>query len=302
MAISIERRNLGFLGSYTIETNPTGYVDIKDRLAHPDHYVGPTKFASVINLGQTFVELGMRGEAVPHESRWSDFNKPPKGITVLEFEDDGVKTAVDKISVIASEDFYDDEEKCLEYYMLNQIVLTRGLMESGIDIKKAKFMGLVRAGAVAGEMLGVHVDDQVLIQTKRLALKGEQEGDIAIGITYFDENQIDDLDGKDWVIADPAGATYGSIVANISYLAEKGIKPAKLVILNTVGSHKGMLFAQKSLKELGIDDVQIIVGGYSPEMNDDYYLVAPNGQPSVRDAGNGLNRFLPPLLRLSSPK
>ncbi|MEK7497700.1 MAG: hypothetical protein AAB656_02165, partial [Patescibacteria group bacterium] len=257
-----------------------GVNGIGSRLADPDHYKGPNFFEAVVHFGQTFVDLGMRNGGVPEDEQWSPENLPPEGIEILEFNPSVlVQEALSNIYDIAQEDFYNSEQKCVEYFGSNAIILMAAAEKSGINRKDCKFIGLVRAGAVAGQMLHIGISEQILVQTKRLALRGELPGDIAIGISYFNADQINDLDGKDWLIADPAGATMGSIVANIAYLVDQGIKPNKLVILNTVVSHKGALFALEAIKAMGIEDVKIVAGGYSPNMDEKYYLETREGNP-----------------------
>ena len=273
-------------------------IGILGRLEDPDRFVGPSSYGAVINFGDMCVQEGMRGYMVPESEQWSKDNPPPDGVTILGFENEKVQSWVDEISGIASTDFYSDEEKCRRYYELNKEVFRAIAQHSGVNLQDVKFLGLIRAGAVAGEMLGIPLSEQALIQTKRLHIKGERGGDISIGVTHHDLGKIGELDGKVWLIADPAGATLSSIEAVLIDCLQRGAKPSKVIIWNTVISHQGARFAIDAIRSLGID-VEIVAGGYAPGMNGNYYLETPKGTPSVGDAGDGLNNLLPAGLRLS---
>jgi len=271
-------------------------IAIFDRLEDPETYVGPKEFDVVVNFRDLFVKRGLWNSCVPREERWTSLTTP-EGISILGFFDNELADAIEEISWISQRDFYTDEKDCIRYYNLNKFVF--GKMQNRAHLRKNRidFLGLIRAGVVAGEMLGISLDEQVLIQTKRLHLKGEAEGDIAIGITPEDPQKLREIDGKHLLIADPAGATYSSVVGNLIYLTHLGIKPEKVSIWNTVASHKGSLFALGALKDLGLTG-EIFAGGYSPALTSRYYLETEKGKPSVRDAGDALDRFLPERLRL----
>lgn len=285
----------------TIEIASKGKeIPIRDRLEDPDHYKGPDSFRTVVDFGSLAKGWRMRAQHVDGQAQWSAVNLPPKGITILEFRDPKVKTAIREISSIAETDFYGDPNLCKRYFELNQEVFLAisGFNERrGGGLSAVQFLGLVRAGVVAGKMLGFEPEKQILVQTKRLPLKGKREGDIAVGISYFDKDSLRELDRAYVLIADPAGATYSSVVANLICLTEMGVRPGRVDIWNTVASHQGALFALDAMKDLNIEG-EIVAGGYSPGMNSNYYLETRDHKPSVGDAGDGLNQFLPQELRL----
>ena len=271
-------------------------IPILGRLEDPETYVGPKEFDVVVNFGNLFVKKGLWNFRVPKEERWTPISTPD-GITILGFFGDEVKDAVNEIAWIAQREFYGNDDDCIRYYDLNKFIFGKMANRAHLRRTRTDFLGLIRAGVVAGEMLGISVDEQVLVQTKRLHLKGEAEGDIAIGITPEDVQRLREIDGRPLLIADPAGATYSSIVGNLIYMNHLGIRPEQVIIWNTVASHKGSLFALEAMRVLGLSG-EIVAGGYSPALNSRYYLETENGNPSVRDAGDGLDRFLPERLRL----
>lgn len=271
-------------------------IPIMGRIENPESYVGPKEFEVVVNFGNLFVKKGLWNSCVPKEERWTPISTP-EGIRILGFFDDKVRDAVDEIAWIAQRDFYGDERDCDRYYNRIKFIYEEMLNREQPRRSRIEFLGLIRAGLVAGEMLGIRDYEQVLVQTKRLHLQGEREGDIAIGITPEDPQALKEIAGRHLLIADPAGATYSSIVGNLIYLSHLGIKPEKVSVWNAVASHKGSLFAIEAMKTLGLEG-EIFAGGYSPALTDRYYLETEKGTPSVRDAGDALDRFLPERLRL----
>jgi len=270
-------------------------IPIRDRLDDPD-YKGPWEFDTVVNFSDLFVSRGMMNQHVHPSEQWSANNPPPDGIEILEFSDNYVAEVIREISEIAAEEFYHDKEKCKLYKKLNGQVFRAITKKSDVDITDVPFAGLYRAGVVAGEMLSITYKYQVVIQTKRLHLKGEGGGNIAVGITYKDPDQMKEFDGERILIADPAGATFSSVIGNLVYLVLKDIRPKKVSVWNTVVSQRGALFALEAMEEMGIEG-EIVAGGYSPGMNERYYLETKDKTPSVRDAGDGLAMFIPEELR-----
>ncbi|OGM15894.1 hypothetical protein A2V56_05180 [Candidatus Woesebacteria bacterium RBG_19FT_COMBO_42_9] len=283
----------------SIEVAPPGAkIPVLHRIKDAAHYVGPGEFDILVDFRDTFVRNGMWNSYVPKERQWNAFNLP-EGITVLGFIDPDIKEATNEMEWIAQRDFYENDKDCERYYILNKTIFGKISRWSRPRTKSGnlEFIGLIRAGVVASEMLGISVEEQVLIQTKRLPLIGQSQGDIAIGLTPHNLETLSRLKEKHWVFADVAGATLASIIANVRYLIHIGIRPEKVSIWNAVLSHKGGLFGLQALRELGID-AQIVAGGYSPRLNKDYYLETDYGSASVGDAGNALDRFLPEDLRL----
>ena len=56
--------------------------------------------------------------------------------------------------------------------------------------------------------------------------------------SYFD---IESMNGKDLIFADPMNATGGSFVTIMKYLMDQGIKPKSVKFFNVISSLKGTL-------------------------------------------------------------
>jgi uracil phosphoribosyltransferase len=273
----------------SVQTGAGGSKVPIGELENPRHYTGPDKFSLIVYFGGMVEGIGLRNSIVPEESRWSHKNPPPDGIRILGFDDREVEKQLEEISNLANNNSPTDKDAADKYYKLTENIYKKMPEATGVDLKETVFLGLLRAGGVAGEMLGIPYGDQVLINTKRLQKAGNGGGHMSIGIDYLTTNGLppNSLNGREWLVADPAGATFSSIIANMVFLRNLGIRPSKLIVWNVVASHMGSLFAQKAMEELGID-FELVAGGYSPVMNENYYLVRPDGKQSVGDAGDRL--------------
>jgi len=94
--------------------------------------------------------------------------------------------------------------------------------------------------------------------------------------SFFD---LDSLDGKDLIFADPMNATGGSLVTVIKYLKSKGIKPRSIIFFNVISALKGALRVVRALENC--DVYTIWMDGV---LNKDAYIM-----PGLGDAGDRLN-------------
>jgi len=94
--------------------------------------------------------------------------------------------------------------------------------------------------------------------------------------SYFD---LDSLDGKDLIFADPMNATGGSLVTIVQYLRGQGVKPRTVRFFNVISALKGSLRIARA-----IEDAQIFTLWMDPVLNDAAYIL-----PGLGDAGDRLN-------------
>jgi len=90
---------------------------------------------------------------------------------------------------------------------------------------------------------------------------------------------LDMLNGKDLVFADPMNATGGSLVTIIKYLLDKGIKPRSIIFFNAIASIKGALRVVRAL-----DNCDVYTLWMDGVLNKDAYIM-----PGLGDAGDRLN-------------
>jgi len=94
--------------------------------------------------------------------------------------------------------------------------------------------------------------------------------------SYFN---LEMLDGKNLIFADPMNATGGSLVTIVKYLREKGIRPKTIRFFNVISALKGTLRIIRA-----IDNVIVYTLWMDPVLNDIAYIL-----PGLGDAGDRIN-------------
>jgi uracil phosphoribosyltransferase len=94
--------------------------------------------------------------------------------------------------------------------------------------------------------------------------------------SYFN---LEDLDGKDLIFADPMNATGGSLVTVIKYLQGEGIKPKSVRFFNIIAALKGALRVVRAL-----DNCKVYTLWMDPVLNELAYIM-----PGLGDAGDRIN-------------
>lgn len=90
---------------------------------------------------------------------------------------------------------------------------------------------------------------------------------------------LDELNGKDLVFADPMSATGGSLVTNLKFLLDQGVKPNSIKCFNVISALKGSLRVIRA-----IENVEIYTLWMDPVLDEMAYIV-----PGLGDAGDRLN-------------
>lgn len=123
-----------------------------------------------------------------------------------------------------------------------------------------------------------HVTPFALFKIKRDDSKNESDMEYLLDLdkSYFN---LDELQGKDLIFADPMNATGGSMVTVINYLLDSGVKPSSIKFINVVSSLKGALQILRAL-----DNITCYTLWMDPILNDKAYIL-----PGLGDAGDRLN-------------
>lgn len=91
--------------------------------------------------------------------------------------------------------------------------------------------------------------------------------------------KLEELDGKDWIFADPMNATGGSLVTVVKYLESQGVHPKSIAFFNTISTLKGSIRVTRALKNCTCYTLWV-----DPVMNEKAYIM-----PGLGDAGDRLN-------------
>ncbi len=90
---------------------------------------------------------------------------------------------------------------------------------------------------------------------------------------------LEELDGKDWVFADPMNATGGSLVTVVKYLESQGVYPKSIKFFNVISALKGTLRVARALPNCTLYTMWL-----DPVLNEKAYIM-----PGLGDAGDRLN-------------
>jgi uracil phosphoribosyltransferase len=117
-----------------------------------------------------------------------------------------------------------------------------------------------------------------LFKIKRDDAKKEANMDYILDLdkSYFD---LESLDGKDLIFADPMNATGGSLVTIVKYLEDNGVKPKSVKVINVISALKGSLRIVRA-----IEGAEVYTLWMDPVLNDAAYIL-----PGLGDAGDRLN-------------
>ncbi|MDR0388251.1 MAG: uracil phosphoribosyltransferase [Treponema sp.] len=90
---------------------------------------------------------------------------------------------------------------------------------------------------------------------------------------------LERLDGRDLIFADPMNATGGSLVTVVKYLLEQGIKPRSVQFFNVISALKGALRVVRALENCTVYTLWM-----DPVLNSAAYIM-----PGLGDAGDRIN-------------
>ncbi len=117
-----------------------------------------------------------------------------------------------------------------------------------------------------------------LFKIKRDESKKEYNMDYVLDLdrSFFN---LEDLEGKDLIFADPMNATGGSLVTIVKYLKERGVKPRSIKFINVISALKGALRITRAIPE-----AEVFTLWMDPVLNEQAYIL-----PGLGDAGDRLN-------------
>ncbi len=117
-----------------------------------------------------------------------------------------------------------------------------------------------------------------LFKIKRDESRSEKNMDYILDLdkSFFD---LEGLDGKDLIFADPMNATGGSLVTIVKYLKDEGIRPKSIKFINVISALKGALRITRAIEE-----AEVYTLWMDPVLNDKAYIL-----PGLGDAGDRLN-------------
>jgi uracil phosphoribosyltransferase len=123
-----------------------------------------------------------------------------------------------------------------------------------------------------------YVTPFALFRIRRDERKHENDMEYILDLdrSYFN---MERLDGKDLIFADPMNATGGSLVTVVKYLLDQGIKPRSVLFFNVIAALKGALRVVRAL-----ENCRVYTLWMDPVLNEAAYIL-----PGLGDAGDRIN-------------
>jgi len=123
-----------------------------------------------------------------------------------------------------------------------------------------------------------YVTPFALFKIQRNDTKKENDMEYILDLdrSYFN---LEALDGKDLIFADPMNATGGSLVTVIKHLLRSGVKPRSIRFLNAIAAVKGALRIVRALESSNVYTLWM-----DPVLNEQAYIM-----PGLGDAGDRIN-------------
>lgn len=123
-----------------------------------------------------------------------------------------------------------------------------------------------------------HVPPFALFKVSRNDEKAESDMEYILDLdrSYFD---LEDLDGRDLIFADPMNATGGSLVTIVTYLKNSGLKPKSILFFNVIAAMKGSLRIVRAIEQANVYTLWM-----DPILNSKAYIL-----PGLGDAGDRIN-------------
>jgi uracil phosphoribosyltransferase len=123
-----------------------------------------------------------------------------------------------------------------------------------------------------------YVTPFALFKIRRDDTKHENDMEYILDLdrSYFNLEMLDD---KDLIFADPMNATGGSLVTVVKYLLGEGVKPRSIQFFNAIAALKGALRAVRALENCSVYTLWM-----DPVLNENAYIM-----PGLGDAGDRIN-------------
>ncbi len=123
-----------------------------------------------------------------------------------------------------------------------------------------------------------YVTPFALFRIKRDETKKEHNMEYVLDLdkSFFN---IESLNGKDLIFADPMNATGGSLVTIVKYLLNEGVRPKSIKLINVISALKGALRSVRA-----IENAEVYTLWMDPVLNELAYIL-----PGLGDAGDRLN-------------
>ncbi len=147
-----------------------------------------------------------------------------------------------------------------------------------VMLRGALLPSMIMSKEIQEYSLDRYVTPFALFKISRNDTKKENNMEYILNLdrSYFD---LEALNDKDLVFADPMNATGGSLVTVVNYLLREGVKPRSVSFFNAIATLKGALRVVRA-----IDNCYVYTLWMDPALNELAYIM-----PGLGDAGDRIN-------------
>ncbi|MCK9287285.1 MAG: uracil phosphoribosyltransferase [Sphaerochaetaceae bacterium] len=169
----------------------------------------------------------------------------------------------------------------LQNYAIHKIPDVDNLIENTVMcvmLRGALLPSMIISKEIEEHSSDGYVTPFALFKIKRDDTKVEYNMDYLLDLdrSFFN---LEGLDGKDLIFADPMNATGGSLVTIVKYIMSQGIKPKSIKFINVISALKGALRVVRA-----IEGAEVYTLWMDPVLNEKAYIL-----PGLGDAGDRLN-------------
>ena len=235
------------------------YSFVTEEGAHPEASRVISKLRSVNTSHEEFIYYSQRAYEMLFRLAYTDEHSDKKGHIIVKTP---VTYPVQNYAVHKIPDIDDEIKNSVMMVMLRGALLPSMIMSK--EIEEYSSNGYI----TPFELFKINRDD-----TRH---ENDMQYILDLKKSFFN---LEELDGKDWVFADPMNATGGSIVTVVKYLQSQGVKPRSIKFFNVISALKGSLRVTRAL-----DNCTCYTLWMDPVLNEKAYIM-----PGLGDAGDRLN-------------
>ncbi|NLK45111.1 MAG: uracil phosphoribosyltransferase [Treponema sp.] len=174
-------------------------------------------------------------------------------------------------------------EMPVQQYSVHQIPDISKKIENSVMcvmLRGALLPSMIMSKEIEGYSISEYLTPFALFKIKRDDSKHETNMEYILDLdnSFFDINKLND---KDLIFADPMNATGGSFITIVNYLKEKGVKYKSISFFNIISALKGSLRVIRAIENCTVYTLWL-----DPVLNESAYIL-----PGLGDAGDRLNGY-----------
>lgn len=269
---------------------------------------GSLQFDVVIEFGDLFSEIA--GTTIPNNDLWKEYTKGHA--TLLENSRDELikkeaQSETAEITTLANASSHFNAISVFHYLQSIKKLVEREKQVAGEKLKDATALVALRAGLPMTDAFGIHQNDMVLMDAKRLNhIKDSNK--LALGLRFSGDKKyilekVSNAKGR-FINADPALATGSTQLGILLWLLSEGVSISSFTAFSIGAAQQGLHLLNTAVDELHSQghsfSFDVIAAGIHPTLTTGehpFYIKTKSGDFAVGDGGDFLDLILPIDLR-----